>query len=481
MGVKIVGSTSGNIAEVNASNQLKVIPETNVSSNPGNVGAVRFFSENDPGTQTGTALLRSPETSMDWRLRVGADAVWDDENFNYTAQNFIKHRYTSTTLTATWASGFLNTNGGSVTTTGTAVQVSTYRHFPIQGQGGLYCETAVAFSNTPVTNWNFDVGMMTLAAAGTSIPTDGVYFRVNSTGVFGVVNNNGTEQTTSVFSGFSITINRVYDFLITIADHKVQFWIDDVLYAEVNRPTNSGAVVYAGSLPWAIRHHHTGTTSAVIQAKIANYAIATQDIDNNRLWATNKAGQGLMGVVNPSGGAAGLTANYANSAAPASATLSNTTAGYATLGGQFQFAAVAGAVTDYALFAFLNTTPTTSITGRNLIIRGVWIDTWVTGAASATTPTLLQWALAVGSTAVSLATTDGAATRLPKRIYLGSQSIPVGTAIGGQADRRIDVNLDAPLVVEPGTYCHIILKMPVGTATASEVIQGAIGVNSYWE
>lgn len=463
-------------ANLDAGSNIKVA----LSNTPAYVGSVRMFSENDPGTETGSPTLLSPETSLDWRLRVGSDSVWDDENFNYVAQNFTKHKYTSTTLTATWASGFLNTNGGSVTTTGTAVQVSTYRYFPIQGQGGLYCETSYALTNAPVTNWTLDVGMMTLAAAGTSLPTDGVYFRTNSTGVFGVINNNGTESTTSVF-GFTPTINQVYNYCITITDHQVDFWIDDVLYGSIERPTNAGSVIYAGSLPWAVRHHHTGVTSGVIQAKIANYAIATQDIDNNRLWATNKAGQGLSSIVYPSGGAAGITANYANSAAPASATLSNTTAGYSTLGGQFQFVAPAGAATDYALFAFLNTVPTTGITGRNLIIRGVWIDTWVTGAASATTPTLLQWAIGVGSTAVSLATTDGAATRLPKRLALGAQSIAVGTAIGGMANQSVDTNLDAPLVVEPGTYLHIILKIPVGTATASEVIQGIVGINGYWE
>jgi hypothetical protein len=42
------------------------------------------------------------------------------------------------------------------------------------------------------------------------------------------------------------------------------------------------------------------------------------------------------------------TANYANSAAPASASLANATAGYMTLGGKFQFAAVGGAATKYA-------------------------------------------------------------------------------------------------------------------------------------
>ena len=479
MAVIETGSSTAWMVNVSSKYSLSVVPETNVASNPDNVGAIRFFSENDAGTKTGTAYLRSPETSTDFRLRMWVDAVWDDDNFNYTAQNFVKHKYTSTTLTMAWASGFLSTNSGSVTTTGTAAQIQTYRHFPIQWQGWLYCETNVALSNTPVTNCNIEFGMMTQAAAGTSIPTDGVYFRINSTWVFGVINNNGTESATSVFS-FTPAINQVYTYVITITDHEVEFWIDNILYAEVARPTNAGAVVYAGSLPWGVRHHHTGTTSAVIQAKVAGYSVATIDIDNNRLWANNKAWQGLMGIVNPSGGAAGITANSANSTVPSTATLSNTAASYTTLGGQFVFAAVAGAETDYALFAFQNTTPTTSITGRNLVVTGVWIDTWNQVAAVATTPTVFQWYVAVGSTAASLATTDGTATRLPKRLYVGSQSLVVGAAVGAIAN-RVDCNLDAPLVVEPWTFFHVILKMPLGTATATETFRGNVGVNAYWE
>lgn len=475
-GAKIaLSSTTGELKNDGNGNALVTLPKDTAQA-----GYAVFMSENDPGVATGTPLLRSPETSQDYRLRVGVDAVWDDENFNYVAQNFTKHKYTSNTLTMTWASGFLNTNGGSVTTTGTGCQIQTWRHFPIQGQGGVYCETAFSLTNTPVTNWTLDVGMMTQAAASTSLPTDGVYFRVNSTGVFGVINNNGTEVATSPFAGFSFTINKVYNFIIVLTDHQVEFWIDDTLYGTLDRPTAAGGVVYAGSLPWGVRHHHTGVTSAVIQAKIANYSVATIDIDNNRLWASNKAGQGLMGVVNPSGGAAGITSNNANSAAPATATLSNTAAGYTTLGGQFLFAATAGAETDYALFAFLNTAPTTGITGRNLVIRGVWINLWNQVAAVATTPTVFQWSLAVGSTALSLATTDGAATRLPKRINLGAHSLIVGAAIGASAE-TIDVNLDAPLVCEPGTYVHIILKMPIGTATVTETFRGIVGVNAYWE
>ena len=44
MDSKIVGSVSGTGADVNSSNQLKVIPETDITTNPGNVGAVKVVS-----------------------------------------------------------------------------------------------------------------------------------------------------------------------------------------------------------------------------------------------------------------------------------------------------------------------------------------------------------------------------------------------------------------------------------------------------
>lgn len=446
---------------------------------PGQMGGIRMFSENDPGDVTGTPLLKSPETSGDFRLRVGLDSVWDDDNFNYVAQNFNKHKYTSNTLTMTWAGGFLNTNGSGVITTATGCQIQTYRHFPLQGSGGIYFEQAMALSNSPVANWTLDFGGFLPAAASTSIPLDGVYFRINSTGVFGVVNVNGVESATSAFA-FTPEINTVYKYNITLSDSGVEFWIDDVLQAVKERPTASGSAIYAGSLPWAVRHHHTGVASGVISAKFANYTVSLTDIDNARLWAATKAGQGLSGVQYGSGAPAGQTANNVNSTVPATATLSNTAAGYTTLGGRFVFAAVAGTETDFALFAFQCPTPTTSLTGRSLVIRGIWIHTFNAVVAVATTPTVLEWSLAVGSSAVSLATADAAAARSPKRIALGVQAFVVGTLAGASA-QEIDVNLDAPLVVEPGAYLHVILRIPYGTATATELFRGQVGLNAYWE
>jgi hypothetical protein len=135
---------------------------------------------------------------------------------------------------------------------------------------------------------------------------------------------------------------------------------------------------------------------------------------------------------------------------------------------------VAGAETDYALFGYQ--VPA----GKRLVIRGVWIDTMNTGAAVATTATWLQWAIGVGASAVSLATAEAAAAKAPRRLALGNQVFPIAAAIGAQAT-VIDKNLDAPLIANGGEFVHVILKMPIATSTASQVIRGIIGFNGYYE
>jgi hypothetical protein len=158
-------------------------------------------------------------------------------------------------------------------------------------------------------------------------------------------------------------------------------------------------------------------------------------------------------------------ANHANSTSPSSATLSNTAAGYTTLGGRWQFAAPAGASTDFALFAFQ--VPAT----HRLIIKGICISAVNTGAAVGATPTILDWALGIGSTAVSLATTDSAPVFGPRRLPLGMQSFLASAAIGAQSP-DIYRTFEQGLVGAAGTFVHLILQVPVGASTASQVIRG---------
>lgn len=60
------------------------------------------------------------------------------------------------------------------------------------------------------------------------------------------------------------------------------------------------------------------------------------------------------------------------------------------------------------------------------------IDLVNTGAAVATTATTIQFSLAYGHTAVSLATAEAANAKAPRRISLGYATWAVGSAIGTQ-------------------------------------------------
>lgn len=168
------------------------------------------------------------------------------------------------------------------------------------------------------------------------------------------------------------------------------------------------------------------------------------------------------------------TANHANSTSPTSATLSNTAAGYTTLGGRYQFAMVGGAATDYALFAYQ--VPATA----RLVVKGIAISLVNTGAANATTASVFDWGIAVNSTAVSLATTDSGAVYGPRRRPLGTQALLITDAIGVVAPDIIR-QLQEPMIVQPSRYLHVILQIPVGTATGSQVIRGDVMIDGKLE
>jgi hypothetical protein len=305
-----------------------------------------------------------------------------------------------------------------------------------------------------------------------------VFFRIANGNIFGVLNNNASEVTTGNFT--MPTFNEMHKFVISVNERHVDFWIDDVLQATINTPVGNGQPFASGSAPFATRVYNAGVApSTAIQLLVSRVTVSTGDYNTNKSWSTQMSGMGQMSYQGVGGMTQGSTANMANSAAPASATLSNTAAGYTTLGGQWQFVAVAGAETDYALFAYQVPAATAAVTGRTLFITGVSIDTVNTVVAVATTATVLQWALGFGSTAVSLATAEAAAAKAPRRIPLGIQTFPVGATVGAAATPVI-ANFE-PVAVNAGEFVHIILKMPIGTATATEIFRGTVRIEGFWE
>lgn len=475
-GAKIaLSATTGELKNDGNGNAL-----VNLPTNAEQTGTIRFFSENDPGEVTGTPYVASPETDDDARLRVAQDMVYDTETFNYTAQNTGKHQYRNTTMTQSWNTGGVITNNGNITTTTTGVQFNTYAEFPLLGAMQLYCEWEMSFSAAiPPTNTIIEAGLGRYATTNPYAPTDGIYLLANSGGYFFVINHNGS-LTTTALSSFTPVVNRVYQFIIAIHEREVEFWIDDGtdgarLHAAITVPVAQGQPYMSATLPFGWRHVISGgAAGSAYSATFRDYNITSGgfQVADGFLKIGNRTMGSYQGL---SGGTMGSLATYPNSTNPTAAVPSNTalTANLpGGLGGQGAVTAQAAAATDGIWGSYQLPVSTVSVQGKRLAITGVYIDLVNLGAAVATTATTIQFSLAFGHTAVSLATAESAATKAPRRVPLGIATWAVGAGIGTQPQGgRIYIDFgEAPVYINPGEFVALVGKFLVGTATASQVI-----------
>lgn len=488
MSIRIKGST--NEAEVTSSNQLKVVTETDVDTNPASVGATKFFSENDSGSKTGTPYLYSPETDEDFRLRVAQDAMLDNETFNYTAQNTGKHTYANTTITNTWTTAGMTTNGTNVTTTGTGTSFGTYAEFPMLTSCVLYAEFTGSFTAALTTNFIIDIGLFRRGAGAAYAPTDGVYFRINPSGVFGVTNFNTVETSTLAFN-FTYNINQKYQFIITATERECHFWIDHVLYGSIPTPTGQGAPFLSATLPFSVRHAHTGTTGAAIQFQLNDYGVSISG-SNVPASLSNMSSAVLGSYQGLSGGTMGQliagtvttgTLVKPTAAVPANASLVANLPN--NLGGRIyeQLTGGLAANTDAIFASYTVPAGTISIQGKRLKVTGIklsgMVSTVVVGG-----PSFTEWYIAFGHTADSLQTAEAATTKAPRRVMLPelTTNMPAAAAAGTLlVQPSYVVKFDNPIYVNPGERIQLVGNKTITSAITSGVLAYTYQFDYSWE
>jgi len=465
-----------------------------LTNTPAYVGSVRMFSENDPGTVTGSPSLKSPETSQDYRLRVGMDTVLFSDTFNATAQNTNNWAYAFSALAASQpGAGTINFGTTQGTASGHGAFMRSFQHFPLMGTAPISCEiTFGQFTAALVTNELFAVGMGLPSAAGT-LPTDGVYYQLTTAGLIGVIAYNGvTTQTGTLKAIGDLTVGSLFKAVIIIGELDVEFWLDDVLLGTLASPAANGQPFLTTNLPAFMQKFCTGAVSNTNTMRVSDITVSLLDIQYPRPAAVMAAVQGQMGHVGQNGGTMGTTqavgtiTTGSTPLLPTSAAGSNTAANVTGLGGWGAINAAAGAATDFIATSFQNPTGGINQTPRNLIVHGIRISTINTGAAVATTPTTLLWSVAFGHTNVSLQTTETASfanntTHAPRRVQVGFQSAAVGAAIGAKYSDDIFLSLTSPIVVRPGEFLATIMKIVVGTATASQTITFNVTFDSYFD
>jgi hypothetical protein len=475
------GSSTAGKANVDAGYNLKTaLPDI---TTPEYVGAVRVYQVDDPGDRTGTPHLSSFEVDEDSRARVGQDSLVDEEWFNYTAQNTGKAAYRNTTATITWSAAGMLLNATGITTTTTGVTFQSYAETPLVTATTIFGECGLTFpAVTCPANVIVDFGNVRFATANPYAPADGAFWRMKSAGLVGVMNVAGVETEVPLTDAsnagaiWAPVVNQVNRFIIAAGKREVEFWINGELWGVGETPAANPAPFAGMSIPaFGCRFVITGGAAGAVYQPVVKYygtsigGVQTGDRMSVIGLRTMGSYQGL------SGGTMGSLATYPNSTNPTAAAPSNTalTANLpAGLGGQGAVTAAVAAATDGIWGSYQVPAGTIAVPGRRLVLRGVLLDLVNVGAAVATSATTIQFSLAFGHTAVSLATAEGAAAKAPRRIPLGFATWAIGAAIGAQPQGgRIFVDLgDAAVFVNPGEFLALAGKFLVGTATPSQVI-----------
>lgn len=481
---KLLGNSSGNVAEVNASNELLAATNKLRSS-------VTSFFENDDGTATGTPYLKSPEVSQDFRMRVGMDTMLFSDTFNATTQNPSNWKHSFATMTMTQSAGFLNINAaGTSTASGNYAYLQSWRYFPLLGTSPLAIEFTGQITAYPTANEIFQAGMG--VTTGAADPVDGMWFELSSAGLYGAIRyNSGVATKTELISGSnlsSLPINTNAKYAAVVGQREIEWWINDVLYGQSPIPNANGQPFLTTSLPVFMQKYNSALvgSSPNMIIKVGEISVTLMDLNANLTWANQMASCGL-GMQQLNGGSAGSPqVQWANTALPTAAAATNTTAALgAFIGGIFQMNAPATSATDVIIASYQNPIGGVNQTPRTMKLRGIKIDCVNSGAAVATTASTFAVAVAWGGTALTLAQTETASfannTVKARRIQpIGAVSFPVGSAIGAQAN-GIQFDFEAPIVINPGEYIQVVAKILVGTATASEVFQWIVSPNLYHE
>lgn len=469
-------------ANLDAGGNLKVA----LTNNDTYTGAVRLMSENDDGAVTGTAYLKSPETSADYRLRVGIDTVLFTDTFNATTQNSNNWSYAFNTLTAAQpGAGTINFSAVQGTTSAHGAFARTFQYFPLIGTAPLAVEfTAGVFTSLLVTNevWLMGLG---IPGAATTPPTDGVWLKCTSAGWAGVIRYNGIDTESGIlWDSASVVLSDLQKWAIIIGEQEIEFWRNDQLLGELQIPAGNGQPVIQSSLPAFMMKYNTGAVSNTNTMRVSDLTVSLMDLATGKPWSHQMAGQGLSLGIGQNGHTQGKTSLWTNNTAPTAVAMTNTAAAFSGLGGIVAILPTLAANTDGIMMNYTNPAATINITGRNLYITGVKIQGVVT-TILAGGPVIYAYALAYGHTAITLVTAETASfatgtTHAPRILPIGIEAYAANAAVGTEGQGTCIIDLHTPICVRPGENVALIARN-LGTVTTTGAVTNIVTFQGYWE
>ena len=462
----------------------KIAPSRTVA----NVGSAKFKSENDSYAND----ISSPQTSRANLLRCAHEIYLDSFEFNDGSQNTGKFNYNTSTITVDWTKvGCAIFNNGSSAAAQVGALVVTSEGYPLRYGVTTYFTFFAGISNhvPDFTDISFGAGITTT----TLEPLSGIFFRINSDGVQGVVQRNtstgsgtaaqGFSHQTKPFVGLDLTPGLIYKFVIAIESDTVQFWVNDVLYDTIVSRTG-GSPILCQTPRVFFRHANPSTVAnpAYAMQSIWRKYQVSQSIGYVAMTRSDFLGRTVNNYYSSAGG--GGLQTYANSANPTAAVPANATLTanlLANAGGQ-EFETDTLAITTDGLLASLqiggSVATTLSKKFRRLKVNGVRIDSFVQAALTGG-GYVASWSLAFDGTAVSLAQTETVNTRSHRKIPLGFQTVAANAALNVMLG-SIDITFQNPIYISSGNFISIARKK-IGTAPSAGTLAHLIHIDCSWE
>jgi len=497
MDVDIVGGVSGNKAEVDSNNNVKV----NLPTTPTQAG---FTQLTDVWTTSVPSTARKARITVDGDLYTGQRQIVYRTDFNNavaTTPMSSQWLAEATTMAMAVNGGFLRLNSGSITTVTTGVQMHSCRTFNIEDGAAIAGRFTVKTNNGAVTNKQFDLGFgMSVPVAGQgNNPIEFTGFRWTTGGAFiGVleysVGGASTAITVNLNGGVPLADSVTHAYEVIITNDHVEFWIDNVYANTISMASAGSGLFKANGYPLFMRAFNSASAPALAPSlDIADVSVLRlgPGVDIPQQFRQVLAGRHSLYQQTGLTATDGSTALVpASGTAPTAGVGSNTATTFTGLGGVYRctLTGVTGAHVNVILSDYTNPNVPVAVgaanDARNLVITDIMISPTVVSTALTGGGFIGTYFVAVGGSAVSLATTTAngttaVATKAPRILMLTATDNFAATAAAGTVGTRTG---DSSIVVHPGE--HLVCGFRVMYATAAVTagaIDGSISFSGYWD
>ncbi len=443
-------------------------------------------------------IIINPESSQDYRLRIGNDQILFNHSFEGTNIARDRIQQNDTTATAAQTNGILTINSGLSITSAQGCNIRTYRTFPLFGSfmtsGVFWMREGNHLATNAVSEWGFGY-----CSGVTTQLTDGVYFRrtgggqlravmtYNSTdiivvgideGIIPAKNNLGTTSP-----------SEMTKYKIIWHNDQVIFRINGYVVAVMDATSIAGSPASAMNLPLFARVFNPVTAGAARSIGIGFLQVSQNDMDTTNPISLCGSGGGAYQIQPGTVSGPNVTRGTGALGWPTSATARTSGAWTATtapalnsLGGLWtspQVGALSSDV-DYPVFSYQNPAGTSTLPGKTLYITGIRVGDTSTSTLASTNGVVLSFAAGIGSTASATTATEAATVVAARIVPLGAAAFRADAVAGSYVDGFELSFKAAPLVCYPGHFVEFIVR-PFGTLTGNTlVLRGSILFSGYF-